>query len=137
MASVTDPSRSSVVLLTETNFPTWKIQMRMILMKLGVWRIVEGREMEPDEDDVAAVRKYLDRRDKALANIVLGVSTNLLYLIPNPKDPEEVWDKLCNQFQKKTWANKLALRRRLYGLRLKDQESVQRHINVIYLMSWL
>ena len=77
---------------------------------------------------MAAVRKYLDRRDKALANIVLGVSTNLLYLIPNPQDPEEVWDKLCNQFQKKTWANKLALRRRLYGLRLKDQESVQHHI---------
>ena len=35
---------------------------------------------------------------------------------------------MCNQFQKKTWANKLALRRRLYGLRLKEQESVQSHI---------
>ena len=128
MATVTDPSRSAVVVLNDTNFPTWKIQMRMILMKLGVWRIVEGREVAPDEDDAAAFRKYLDRRDKALANIVLGVSTKLLYLIPDPQDPEEVWECLCNQFQKKTWANKLALRRRLYGLRLKDQESVQNHI---------
>lgn len=32
------------------------------------------------------------------------------------------------QFQKKSWANKLALRRKLYALRLKEGQSVQIHI---------
>lgn len=39
-----------------------------------------------------------------------------------------MWQKLADQFQKKTWANKLALRRKLYSLRLKDGDSVQEHV---------
>ena len=64
--------------------------MRMVLMKLGVWRIVEGKEVAPEENEEVALRKFMDRRDKALANIVLGVATNQLYLIPNPQDPVQV-----------------------------------------------
>jgi hypothetical protein len=55
-----------------------------------------------------------------LATIVLSVDALLLYLLGDPQDPAVVWEKLTNQFQKKTWANKLALRRKLYSLRLKD-----------------
>ena len=52
----------------------------------------------------------------------------MLYLIGDPQDPAIVWEKLANQFQKKTWANKLALRRKLYSLRLRDGDSIQKHI---------
>ena len=40
-------------------------------------------------------------------------------------------EKLQNQFQTKTWANKLALRHRLHSLQLKDGESVQDHIKAM------
>ena len=52
----------------------------------------------------------------------------MLYLLGDPQDPVIVWNKLAAQFQKKTWANKLALRRKLYSLRLKENQSVQQHI---------
>ena len=39
-----------------------------------------------------------------------------------------VRDKVTAQFHKKTWTNKLALRRKLYSLRLKESQSVQQHI---------
>ena len=97
-------------------------------MKLNVWRIVEGTEVAPAEEDVGAYRKFIERRDRALANIVLGVDAKLLYLLGDPQDPVQVWKLLSNQFQKKTWSNKLALKRKLYGLKLKDQESVQEHL---------
>ena len=42
-----------------------------------------------------------------------------------------VWKKLADQFQKKTWANKLKLRRKLYSMRLKDGKSVQEHIKAM------
>lgn len=42
-----------------------------------------------------------------------------------------MWKKLLDQFQKKTWVNKLALRRKLYSLKLKDGDSVQEHIKVL------
>ena len=70
----------------------------------------------------------MERRDRALANIVLGIDAKLLYLLGDPQDPVQVWQLLCNQFQKKTWSNKLALKRKLYGRKLKDQESVQAHL---------
>ena len=39
-----------------------------------------------------------------------------------------VWEKLASQFLKKTWANKLTLRKKLYSLRLKEGDSVHDHI---------
>lgn len=68
------------------------------------------------------------RRDRGLAIVVLSVEPSLLYLIGDPEDPVVVWKKLSDQFQKKTWENKLELRRKLYSLRLKEGDSVQKHI---------
>ena len=127
-------TRNAVVLLNNNgaNFSTWKLQCRMVLMKHGVWKIVNGTEVAPDENNIAATNKFNDRRDKALSTIVLAVDTSLLYLLgSNPEDPIEVWNKLCDQFQAKTWANKLALRRKLYGLKLRENQSVQDHLKAM------
>ena len=51
-----------------------------------------------------------------------------LFCLGEPEDPLAVWKKLSDQFQKKTWANKLGLRRRLYSLKLKEGDAVQEHI---------
>ena len=123
-----DRNASGVVLLNSNNYPTWKIQCRMSLMKHGAWGFVTGTEEEPEEGDHAGWRKFNDRSDKALASIVLAVEPALLYMLGDPQDPAEVWEKLSDQFEKKSWANKLALRRKLYSLRLKENESVQQHI---------
>lgn len=71
------------------------------------------------------------KSDRALATIVLSIELSLLYLIGEPEDPTVVWKKLLDQFQKKTWANKLTLRRKRYSLQLKDGDSVQEHIKVM------
>ena len=62
---------------------------------------------------------------------MLSVEPSLLYLVGNPEDPAAVWGKLANQFQKRTWATKLELRRNLFSLRLKNGESVQEHIKAM------
>ena len=52
-----------------------------------------------------------------------------MYLLgTDPKDPTEVWQLLCDQFQKRTWANKLALRRKLNSMKMKRKGSVQKHM---------
>ena len=123
---------TALVPLTGTNYPTWRVQCKMALMKDNLWGIVSGSETEPRRPDqggdVATHGKFVVRRDKALAIIVLAVDPSLLYLIGDPEDPKDVWKKLQDQFQRKTWANKLALKRRLYALRLEDGEPVQDHI---------
>ena len=52
-------------------------------------------------------------------------------MIGDPEDPSEVWKKLESQFQKRTWANKLQLRRKRFSLRLKEGDSVQEHIKAM------
>ena len=59
---------------------------------------------------------------------MLSVDPSLLYLLGEPEDPGTVWKKLADQFQKKTWSNKLALRRRLNN---KEGELVQKHLKTM------
>ena len=125
-------TNSNVVCLNGSNFPTWKIQIKMVLMKQGVWKIVEGTEVAPDENNVAAWNKFNDRKDKALSSLVLSLDISMLYLLgSDPEDPIVVWNKLCDQFQKKTWSNKLVLRRKLLSLKPNENESIQTHIKAM------
>ena len=117
----------AVTPLNGSNYVTWRVQCKMALMKEGLWKIVDGTEVAPGEAD-AGYNKFVGRRDKALATVVLSVDPALLYLIGEPTDPKIVWDKLANQFQKKTWANKLELRRKLHSMRMKEGESVHEYI---------
>lgn len=121
----------SVVPLNSSNYSTWKVQCKMALIKDGLWAIVSGKEVEPAESEEARA-KFAARRDKALATIVLAMEPRLLYLVGNdPTDPVAVWRVLSEQFQRKTWANKLELKRRLFSLRLAEGGSVQEHIKIM------
>ena len=76
----------------------------MALKKDGVWGIVYGTEEVPpagDADPKELVR-YVPRRDKVLATVVLSVDPSLLYLIWNPVDPVGVRIKLEEQYQNKS-----------------------------------
>ena len=118
----------AMVPLNCTNYSTRKIQCKMALIKEGLWGIVNGTEMAPTEGaDQRA--KFAARRGKALATIVLTIEPSLLYLIgTDPTDPVKVWKDLANQFQRKTWANKLELKRKLFSMRLGEGGSIQDHI---------
>ena len=100
--------KTAVVPLNGKNYPTWKVQCRMALMKEGLWNIVEGTEAAPGREN-DRYTKFLARRDRALAIIVLSVEPSLLYLVGDPEHPATIWGQLANQFQKRTWANKLEL----------------------------
>ena len=91
------------------NYPTWKVQRQMALVRDKLWGIVNGMETALDEGEADRHSNFLARWDCTLATIVLAVEPSLLYLIGDPEDPVVVWKKLQDQFQKKTWANKLAL----------------------------
>ena len=122
----------NLVPLNGTNYATWKVQCKMALIRDDVWNIVNGTEIVPDSrTEMGLHAKYLSRKDRALATIVLSLEPSLLDLIGDPDDPRVVWKKLADQFQKKTWANKLALRRRLYSLKLKEGDSVHNHIKLM------
>ena len=106
------------------------MQCKMALIKEGLWNIVTGNENAPESQGEQA--KYLLWRDCALATIVLSVDWTLLYLLgPDSENPVVLWRKLADQFQKKTFANRLVLWRKLYNLKLKDEQSIQKHVKML------
>lgn len=78
-----------------------------MIMKESLWRIVTGEGTSPVGGDVAARVKFVGRKDRVLATVVLSVDSSLLYLISNPEDPVVVWKKLADKFEKSTWATRL------------------------------
>ena len=128
---------TNIIPLNERNYSTWKIQLRMLLMKDDLLNIVEGKETAPTtptgggtptETPSSDLIKFNARKNKALAQIVLHVDTKLLYLLGDPTCPVEVWKKIQDTFQKKSWSNKLRLRKRLYNLKLKPNDDLQAHL---------
>ncbi|KAF2359199.1 Zinc finger CCHC-type [Trinorchestia longiramus] len=95
-----------------------------------LWDIVQGTETISSTADEAARRKFESRRDLALATIVLEVDQSQLYLLGEPTDPVEVWRKFQNTFQKKSWANKLRLKKKLFNMKLKNGQNLQDHLKV-------
>ena len=118
----------AISLLKGENYSTWRIQCKMALLKDSLWSIVTGTEEAPPTEDAEKTAKYQERKDKALTTIVLAVDVNLLYSLGEPEDPKVVWEQLAEQFQRKSWANKLALKRKLFAMRLEKGGDVQSHV---------
>ena len=123
----------SIVPLKGSNYATWKVQCTMVLKKDGLWSIVDGTEVAPGRTaGEKEQERYASRKDNALATIVLSVDPLLLYLVgADPEDPVVVWNKLKEQFQKKSWVSRLNLRRKLHSLKLNDSGSVQDHVKTM------
>ena len=120
--------KSHIIPLNERNFPTWKVQIKMHLIALELYNIIEEVETAPADMSSAEFRKLSNRRNKALATIVLAVEPKLLYLLGDHTDPVKVWKTLINTFQKKTWTNKLRLKNKLYSVKLCRGNNLQEHI---------
>ena len=116
----------AVVPLKGSNYPTWKVQCRMALVKDGLWSIVNGTEAIPDEGDADARAKFVTRRDRALALIVLSVEPSLLYLIGDPEDPVVVWKNSEEDMGKQAGVEEEALfpeaERRRFGSRAYSED---------------
>ena len=122
---------TTVVPLNRNNYSTWKVQCKMALMRDSLWSIIAKQETAPVDITSREYATFMTRYNKALATIVLTLDPNLLYILGEPDDPVFVWEKLAEQFQKKSWVNKLILRRKLYSLQLKEGDSVQEHIKAM------
>ena len=121
-------SKLSITLLNESNYATWKIQVKMNLIKEDLYGFITGCEKTPKTDDSSATHNFEKRRDKCLAVIVLSIDPKLLYIVGDPTDPLVVWNQLQNTFQRKTWSNKLRLRRQLYSMKLNEGGSLRVHL---------
>ena len=71
--------------------------------------------------------KKLDQ--KAKRKIWLCVSDSVLLNVSGEAMVKNLWEKLGTLYQSKSLVNKLFLWKKLYNLRMKDGDSVTKHMN--------
>ena len=124
-----------LIKLNGDNYPAWKLQLRMALIRDDLWDIVNGSEKAPTGEVATAdaKKKFTTRSNKALSMIVLSMKPELHYLIGRePEDPVAVWKLLADHFERKTWGNCYELWKRLITTprmkEVRDGGSVDAHL---------
>src|ERR1700742_2036699 len=79
--------------LNNTNYGDWNGEMKAWLMKLGLWKLVSGREKKPR--DAEKLEIYEDKAEKAAGEIYLAVEQDQRVHIKDLlDDPVAIWSKL-------------------------------------------
>jgi len=86
-----------MVHLNETNYLTWNVRMRALLIRSNLWSIVSGTEAVPDPKTATSteVEAYTLRQLKAAAEITLYVDDTQIIHIQGD-DPKVIWDTLTS-----------------------------------------
>ncbi|KAH8247930.1 hypothetical protein KR032_004013, partial [Drosophila birchii] len=112
--------------LKETNYDTWKIQMRSVLVHAGLWCVTSGDQGEtnvPEGQDTVALDS------KALATITLSVKTSQLAFIKNCSTAVEAWRKLKDVHQPSRPVREVQLYKKLLNIRMEQGQSMTTYIS--------
>ena len=90
--------------LDNSNWTTWKFQMRHLLMAKGLWKYVDGTATLAEDASAEAIAKFTTESQKAISTIVMAISTPQLYLVTTCERPKEAWDTLKKHFERDTLA---------------------------------
>ena len=118
----------SIDKLGNSNWITWKFQMRHYLLSKGLWKYVDGTEVLAEDATDAVQRTFRDNSQKALSTIVMAISTPQLYLVTSCESPKDVWDTLRNHFERETLAYKLFLKKKYFRKEMKEGMSMEAHL---------
>ena len=92
MATPTD------ILLTHSNYFSWKSHMEDVLRSRRLFRITSTKETEPTDDDKKI--KWENRCHEAPGLIGMSISTNFQFHISRIDDPNKSWENLEAVFGK-------------------------------------
>ena len=131
----------SIEKLNDSNFSSWKFQLKMILMDRGLWGYVDGSQVCPvvnermDEAAIAAARVKIEEWKKkdnsALVQIALTVSKPQLGLIKSAQTAREAWLKVLDIHEAKGLAARVFLRRKFFTTLLQEGDTMREHINKV------
>jgi hypothetical protein len=120
--------RSSKIEIDKFNgqsFESWKLNMEDLLVEKDQWIIVDL-----GNTPIGTLTKdwvNLDRKEKRI--IWSCLLHSVLLNVSRKATTDELWNKLRVLSQFKSLVNKLFMRKKLYNLRMKDGDSMTKHLN--------
>jgi hypothetical protein len=115
--------------LDGTNYQTWKVRMKLLLMKEGTWQYVNPQGGNPPV--IGEPPAVVAERVKGLHSLFMSVKENVFSNISECTDPIIAWTTLATLYQQNSNAGKLMLKDKLRSLRLLEGASVKDFIRQI------
>lgn len=126
----------TVPLLTTTNFPTWKFKIEFVLRDRGLWKCVEPIRPSSSESPSSTsssssptTAANAELEQKALTQICLTVSEEIIPLVRPCKTAGEAWQTICDQFEQKGMSSRVSLKRQLFNSKFNETNTMQSHVN--------
>lgn len=111
--------------LNNGNYAQWSFKMKMVLIRDGLWKVINTEK--------PALDLTWDASDqKAFATIVLGIGDDQIVLVKKEKTAKEVWEVLRAYHQKSSLSSQVALLKKLYKAELKKDGDLKAHMQQIF-----
>lgn len=120
----TNGTSGSFPKLNRTNYQNWKFNVRLLLIKEGLWNVVEDAIPAAD----AKTNDWKLKDGKAQAVIGLSVDTSQVNIIKNLSHAKQYWDALKEAHEKPNLSNKVFLYKKLWKCH-QGNNPVECHIN--------
>ncbi|KRX12423.1 Retrovirus-related Pol polyprotein from transposon TNT 1-94 [Trichinella nelsoni] len=124
MATDGDLGKPVIAKLNSSNYQLWKLKMKVLLMRDGLWDLVNQPKPCPIPED------WSRKECKAIAAICLTVEDDQLIHLAQLETAREMWQTLQRLHERASIGSKLYLMRKLYGMRF-THGTMQSHINGI------
>ena len=121
-----DNHRLSIKPLDGSNWMTWKIQMKHLLLHKGLWEHVTGDAEQPAGQDQLV--KFRRAAQKANTTLYLHVVQSQIYVIGDEDNPAVTWKKLSDHFERGTLMTELQLQKQYFKCEMQEGALVQEHI---------
>lgn len=124
MASTTFASK--IPIFDGSNFLTWKTQMEALLHKNRFLQIVRGESVVPAEPNLRM--QWTEKDQDARADILIALAPKILLLVRNFKTSKEIWDFLCETYERRSKRQKAELYRKLLNHKMNAAQSITKYI---------
>ena len=124
---IMDPDKSSfgIEKLSDENFHTWKKRIQFVLSYRELDDYIDDDPPKQGTEDYPALHSAWKKKDKKTQAIIgLHLSDKYLEQVSHAETAKEMWNMICDIFEKHTLLNKLAARRRFYTATMTEGESV-------------
>ena len=104
--------------LSDSNYFTWKRQMKALLVEKGYWTAISAPPAQPWSAEAAEIDL------KATSQLIMNVSNLYMHLIAEDATAAQAWLALEEAFHPKITSHTLQLRRQMTTAKMEPKESV-------------
>nr|VWP01239.1 cAMP-independent regulatory protein pac2 [Ganoderma boninense] len=115
----------SIPKLDDTNYAEWRMFMKALLTRQGLWGVASGTVTCPlGSQNARPVVAWHKKNDEALAEIILNLHPDQLSHARGSDDAHTVWTSLQTVHQSRGFGTRLSRRRNFFSMVKRDEQSM-------------